>query len=513
MTLPSISVEKTQRIYLALAQYPILSTQIRHRMRRAIFEHGIISQSDFEDEVQQQAIQSQRREAIHDPYIEEPADVWELRLARLRDHLTDFYFAYNLPYELFEQIVRDTLAERGVGTHDLLVSFNPELAPQSMLFEQAAAIENLPPDERIAAEHHLREIKVVLIRTLISDQLAYVNIAKDWFTILDLHNIYEHRIGSGKIGGKAAGMLLARRILENVASHEFNTQLTIPESYFLGADVTYAFMAINNLMHWNDQKYKTEHDIRTDYPSIVEDFCAGKFPQETLDEMKALLDKVGQQPLIVRSSSLLEDNFGTSFAGKYESYFCPNQGTAEDNLRDLTQAIQLIYASILNPDALLYRRSKGLQDYDERMAVLIQVVQGERMGHYFLPMGAGVAFSRNQFRWSPQIRREDGFIRLVWGLGTRAVERVGNDYPRLVALSHPLLHPEATPALIDQYSQHFVDLIDLQDNLFKSLPVEDSIIRRLPLLALHRPNLQRRLHAAYPQQRPGGKHAQPRDHF
>ncbi len=215
MTLPSVSVEKTLRIYLALAQYPILSTQIRARMRRAIFEHGVITQQDFEAEVREQAIHSQQREALHDPYVEEPADVWELRLSRLRDHLTDFYFAYNLPYELFEQIVRDTLAERGAHAHDLLVSFNPELAPQSMLFEQAAAIENLPSDERALAEPHLREIKVVLIRTLISDQLAYVNIAKDWFTIPDLREIYQHKIGSGKIGGKSAGMLLARRILEN----------------------------------------------------------------------------------------------------------------------------------------------------------------------------------------------------------------------------------------------------------------------------------------------------------
>ncbi len=189
MTLPSVSVEKTLRIYLALAQYPILRTQIRARMRRVIFEHGVITQQDFEAELHEQAIQSQKREALHDPLSEEPADVWELRLARLRDHLTDFYFAYNLPYELFEQIIRDTLAERGANVHDLLVSFNPELAPQYMLFEQAAAIEKLPADERAVAEPHLREIKVVLIRTLISDQLAYVNIAKDWFTIQDLRQI------------------------------------------------------------------------------------------------------------------------------------------------------------------------------------------------------------------------------------------------------------------------------------------------------------------------------------
>jgi hypothetical protein len=480
MTLPSISTEKTLRIYLALAQYPILSTQIRARMRRLIFEHGVISQHDFETEVRRQAIHSQTREAVHDPYIEEPVDVWELRLSRIRDHLTDFYFAYNLPYELFEQIVRDILAERGMHVNDLMVSFNPELAPQSMLFEQASAIESLPPEERLAAEPHLREIKVVLIRTLISDQLAYVNIAKDWLTIRDLREIYQHKIGSGKIGGKSAGMLLARRILENVASPELKAHLSIPESYFLGADVTYAFMALNNLMHWNDQKYKPEEAIRAEHPQIIRDFLAGKFPPEILSELRELLAKIGQQPLIVRSSSLLEDNFGTSFAGKYESLFCPNQGNLEQNLFQFTQAIQRIYASILNPDALLYRRSKGLQDYDERMAILIQLVQGERMGRYFMPHGAGVAFSRNQFRWNPQIRREDGFIRMVVGLGTRAVDRLGNDYPRLVALSHPLLHPEATPRLVSQYSQHEIDLIDLAANEFKSVPVSEVLNPRFP---------------------------------
>ena len=121
----------------------------------------------------------------------------------------------------------------------------------------------------------------------------------------------------------------------------------------------------------------------------------------------------------MRSSSQLEDNIGTSFAGKYDSYFCPNQGTPEENLKALTLAIAQTFASTFKPDALLYRRRRGLQDYDERMAVLIQIVQGEKWQNYFLPFGAGVAFSRNLYRWAPQIRREDGFARLVWGLGTR----------------------------------------------------------------------------------------------
>ncbi len=482
MTLPPAASDRTLHIYLSLAQYPILSAQIRARMRRELFNRGVITPQAFEAEVREKAIRSQALEGLHDPFSEEPADIWELRLMRVRDHLTDFYFAYNLPYDLFEQIVLDTLTERGAGPADLQVSFNPELAPQTMLFEQAFRIEKMPPAEKAQHEARLREIIVVLIRTMISDQLAYVKIAKDWFTIADLNEIRTHKIGQGKIGGKAAGMLLAARILKEVGDEDVRANLRLPESYFVGADLTYTFMALNGLMQWGDQKYKLEEQIRADYPRIQEEFLKGEFPADILDKFRALLDQVGRQPLIVRSSSLLEDNFGTSFAGKYDSYFCPNQGTPEENLRDLTRAIIRIYASMLNPDALLYRRAKGLQDYDERMALLIQVVRGDYYKGYFLPHAAGVAFSRNLYRWSPQIRREDGFVRLVWGLGTRAVDRVGNDYPRLVALSHPLLHPEASVKVIRRYSQRYVDLINLETNAFETRPVHEVLEQDYPVL-------------------------------
>lgn len=482
MTLPPPSSDRTLAIYLALAQYPILAPQMRVRMRRELFRRGVITPQAFETEVREKAIRSQALEGLHNPFAEEPAEVWETRLMRVREHLTDFYFAYNLPFELFEQIVREVLAERGAREHELMVFFNPELAPQDMLFDQAFAIEKLPPEERAQAEARLREIKVVLIRTLISDQLAYVNIAKEWFTISDLSEIRQRKIGHGKIGGKSAGMLLAARILDEAGDEELRACLRIPESYFIGADLLYDYMTINGLMHWGDQKYKPEKLIREDYPLIQEEFLNGEFPEDILESLRGLLDHVGQQPLIVRSSSLLEDNFGTSFAGKYESHFCPNQGTPEENLLALTAAIKRIYASSLNPDALLYRRAKGLSDYDERMAILIQVVQGEKFGRYFLPHAAGVAFSRNLYRWSQQIRKEDGFLRLVWGLGTRAVDRVGNDYPRLVALSHPLLHPENNPREVRRYAQKYVDVIDLEANSFKTLPVQEVLHPRYPAL-------------------------------
>jgi hypothetical protein len=363
-----------------------------------------------------------------------------------------------------------------------LLTFNPELAPEEMLFEEALSIERMPPELRVPLKHRLQEEKVVLIRKIISDQLDYIRIAKDWLTIEDLIKIRRRKIGNGKIGGKAAGLVLAAAILAQSAEEEVRSRLYIPESYYMGSDLIYIFMSANGLSHWNEQKYKPQEQIHAEYARIQKEFTAGEFPPDILEKLQDMLDQLGPVPVIVRSSSQLEDSFGTSFAGKYDSYFCPNQGTRPENLRALTQAIALTYASTLKPEALLYRRSKGLQDYDERMAILIQEVQGERFGRYFLPQGAGVAFSRNLYRWDPQIRRQDGYMRLVWGLGTRAVERVGNDYPRLVALSHPHLQPDDSPQAIRHYSQQYVDLIDMEANQFTSLPIHSVLKPDYPSL-------------------------------
>jgi len=474
------SSDRILSIYLTLSEYPILSGRIRHLMRKQLFARGILTREAFDAEARQKAIQSQFREGIRDPYGEEAADTWGERLRRVRDHLTDFYFAYNLPYEDFEKIVRQAFSERG-ETPDM-ITFNPELAPQDMLFQQAEDIVAMPPAMRKDYEARLQEIKVVLIRTMISDQLAYLNIARKWFTVEDLKNIYQRKIGYGKIGGKSAGMMLAYRILLEAAPAEVRDSIRIPVSYFLASDLYYVFIANNGLQHWSDQKYKPEERMRSEYPRIVKDFVAGEFPEDIIERLQDILVEAGKRALIVRSSSLLEDSFGRSFAGKYSSYFCPNQGTPEQNLTDLTEAIARVYASCVNPNALLYRHAKGLVDYDERIAVLLQFVEGEQFGRYFMPQAAGVAFSRNLYRWSPQIRKEDGFLRMVWGLGTRAVEAFGDEHPRLVALSHPLLQPSDTVEEICRHSQLNVDLIDLEDNLLKTLPVKEVMTGDYPLL-------------------------------
>lgn len=476
---------KVLELYLEITQYPILAQKIRERMQQEIFARGVISPAAFEEEVREKAIQSQRREGVLDPLHEEPAEIWEQRIRQIRDHLIDFYFAYNLPHELFEQIAQQVVGER-VPTEEVVLSFNPELAPWDMLFAQADQYENAPPERRHVIEPHLQEIIVVLIKSMISDQLRFVGVAKQLFTIEDLKEIRRRRIGRGKIGGKAAGMMLAWKALQRLSDespYDLRRHVVIPDSYFIGADVFYDFHSMNRLFDFINQKYKTKEQIEAEYPKAQELYAKGRFAPDVEQSLRNLLARVGKTPLIVRSSSLLEDNFETSFAGKYESFFLPNQGTPEENFQALIHAITQVYASVVNPDALLYRQRMGLIDYDERMAILLQKVQGTLYRHYFFPTLAGVGFSSNPFRWNPRIRREDGFVRMVWGLGTRAVERVANDYPRMVALSHPQLRPESSAQEIRKYSQHFVDVIDLRDNSFKTLPVHEVIGEDYPGLS------------------------------
>lgn len=479
------STTSTIDIYIKLAQYPILADRIRERMREEIFKRGIVDEKKFEEEVEQLAIESQRREGIQDPFGSEPANIWHERKARIRAFHTDFYFGYNLPTDLFEEIIDEVLSEQPEPSPSPELAFNPEIAPWSLLFKQGEIYENMPSDEREAVSHHLEEIKVVLIKGMISDQLPYIGVAKKVFSIADLRGIYERRIGQGKIGGKAAGMLLAWKILKGCHSEawpDVSQKISIPESYYLATDMLYEFHRINNLAEYMNQKYRPLDKIRSDYPKIVEAHMRGEFPTTVVEQLREVLVELGDTPIIVRSSSLLEDNFGHAFAGKYQSHFCPNQGGEEENLRGLLDAIRQIYASALSPDALLYRRRHNLIDYDERMAILIQPVRGHRYGRYFFPTVAGVAFSKNPFRWNPKIRREDGFLRIVCGMGTRAVDRVSDDYPRMVALSHPRLRPETTAEAIRRYSQHYIDVIDLEANDVKTLPVWDVLELDYPYL-------------------------------
>lgn len=470
------ALPKALRIYLELREYPILCDEIRRRMREELFNRGVIPVEIFEKEVRRKAKASVRREHPHDRHYRDIDEIWELRVSRTRERLTDFYFAHNMPHSVFRSIVAEVMGAK--NKQDVLLSFNPELAPWDMLFAQAEEFENCGKPIVAQTRHHLQEIIAVLTKGMLSDHLTFVGLARKFFKVSDLKHIADRRIGRGKIGGKAAGMHLAWRISKSNTSKDkidLASRVTVPPSWYIAADLYYEFVEENGFFPFLNQKYKDLETIREEYPEYRNKYDNAKLPQHMIDRLEQVLSQAGPGPLIVRSSSLLEDNFGTSFAGKYETHFCANRGSKKARLAELCHAVRLVYASAQNPDALAYRKQMGLIDYDERMAVLIQKVIGTQTGTLFFPQIAGVGFSHNPFRWSPKIDRNGGFLRMVWGLGTRAVDRVSGDHPRMVALSHPTLRPERNAREIQRYSQHFIDCIDLKRNSLATYPVNEVI--------------------------------------
>jgi hypothetical protein len=285
---PLRSTTSTIDIYIKLAQYPILAGKIRARMRAELFRRGIVSPEDFESEVKQKALDSQKREGLFDPFQQERAAVWQDRKARIRDFQTDFYFGFNLPTTVFENIVQEVRSHQPTPADSVDLSFNPELAPWDLLFQQGLIYESLPPPEREKISHHLEEIKAVLIKGMISDQLPYVGVARKVLDIADLRRIHQRRIGRGKIGGKAAGMILAWKILQQQDPDfgpDLSKQVGIPESYFIGTEVIYEFRLLNNLDHLMNQKYRPLDEIRAEYPRVIESHLNGQFPETIVDQL------------------------------------------------------------------------------------------------------------------------------------------------------------------------------------------------------------------------------------
>jgi predicted nucleotidyltransferase len=326
----------------------------------------------------------------------------------------------------------------------------------------------------------LNGLRVPLIRRFLTEHLNFISIAKRYVEPGDFGDMLErvvHPVDShGRIGGKGAGLFLAERILSQAAEDGLDIgEFKVPKTWYLASDGLMSFIMRNELEEVLQHKYRDIAQLRREYDNIVQLFKHSRFPSEIVKGLSLALEDFGDTPLIVRSSSLLEDRLGSAFSGKYKSLFVPNTGTKHERLAALLDAIAEVYASLFGPDPIEYRRERGLLDFHEAMAVLIQEVVGERVGRYFLPAFAGVAFSNNEFRWSPKIRREDGLIRMVPGLGTRAVDRVSDDYPILAVPGQPALRVNASIDEQVRYTPHEVDVIDLETGRFVTLPLRQLV--------------------------------------
>ena len=343
--------------------------------------------------------------------------------------------------------------------------------------------EFLRAQEAVSRESNEEEKKKCFDRLLpmiFSRDRHIQDMARQYLTLSNLIEIRRRMIGTGLIGGKAVGMLLAQAILGK--NDHWKSRLETHDSFFLGSDVFYTYL-IKSKSWWIRWKQKNSKDLFDGVEEARRKLLSGTFPEDIQEQFREILDYFGQSPIVVRSSSLLEDAYGNSFSGKYESVFCVNQGTPERRLKDFMNAVKTVYASTMNSDALLYRYERGLLGSDEQMALLVQRVSGAMHGKYFFPQIAGVGFSYNLYVWDKSIDPTAGVLRLVFGLGTRAVNRSDDDYTRIVAVNEPGKRPEAGFSELRKYAQRKVDLLNLQSNTLNSEYFPDIIpeISGIPL--------------------------------
>jgi len=333
----------------------------------------------------------------------------------------------------------------------------------------------------LSCSHEQQEaVKRRLMHMLIGSDSRMFQLCDRYFTLKDILDIASREIGTGFIGGKSVGMLLARKILELEGGERFTSCLEPHDSFFIGSDVFYTYIVQNGWWRLRT-KQKTPEGYYKYAAELKEKLLHGTFPKDIQEQFIQMLEYFGQSPIIVRSSSLLEDNFGNAFAGKYESVFCVNQGTPQERYEAFEQAVRTVYASTMDEDALNYRMNRGLAQQDEQMAILVQRVSGDRYGDYFFPHIAGVGYSSNLYVWDKSIDMNAGMLRLVFGLGTRAVDRTDGDYVKVVCLDDPFRIPPMNYEDQKKFSQHRLDLLSFTENALESKDLNEVL--SLPLKA------------------------------
>ena len=261
---------------------------MRHRMREELFRRGIISANNFEHEVREAAIRSQIHEGMGDSLGLEEEHIWQRRKSRIRDTLTDSYFANNLGIALLNQLINEVLQDQSETHPSTELTFNPEVSPWDLLFRQGIIYEEIPLPEQEPIQHHLQEIKVVLIRRIISDQLPFIGLARGVLSVADLQQIYQRLISTGKIGGKAAGMILAWKILQQQDPEigpDISRSVDMPDSYYLGSEVIYEFILTNQLEDFVNQKYQPLAEMEAAYPAIISSFLQGEFSENIVEHL------------------------------------------------------------------------------------------------------------------------------------------------------------------------------------------------------------------------------------
>ncbi len=464
-------------LYRKMAQYPELMDRMRDQFLQVLTERGVTDSESI-------------AHAAADLMAQAAAADTEENRKEYRGAAIDLAFAAALTDEEIEGYVN--LVRKRDKSLELGRVVNNDHATPERIFHALKEFCDIPKGEVYISPEEAEGIRVSLISRCISNQLPFVGIAKKHVTIRDIYDLLLHTIGvthyPGMLGGKAAGMIVALKILLPILQKpdpDFQKYISAPETWYISSGVFSDFIDRNHFFFAHTQKYKDRETIEEEAERLEDMFQAASFSPDVMSEFRRLIEGIGEAPIIVRSSSYLEDSFGLAFSGKYKSIFLANQGDMRTRLEAFVSGVKQVLASMYGPDPILYRRDHGLLDYNERMAIVVQKVVGKRHGSRFYPFASGVTFSSNPYTWNRRIKKGDGLVRLVFGLGTRAVDRVGNDYPRMIPLGQPMLRPEVKAEQICKYSQKMADVLNLGADSFETVDftalVEEEPHTDLPL--------------------------------
>ena len=245
--------------------------------------------------------------------------------------------------------------------------------------------------------------------------------------ILDDKNILS--LSSGNLGGKGRGLAFINSLIQDFDFSKFLPDINIkaPRTAVIGTDEFEQFLENNNL---------EERLIHEDNDDLIKQwFLQGKLSDELIDRLRQILERTNQ-PIAVRSSGLFEDSLMQPFSGIFATYILPNND-ADINIRlkQVTDAIKLVYASVFSAEARSYIKAINYKIEEEKMAIIIQEVVGNQFGDCYYPHLSGVAQSYNYYPFG-HIKPEDGVANIAIGLGKYVVEgektfRFSPAYPTL----------------------------------------------------------------------------------
>lgn len=284
-------------------------------------------------------------------------------------------------------------------------------------------------------------------------------------------NRYITRLGVGSFGGKGRGMAFLSNFIENIDFKKLipNLKIEIPKTTIIGVEEFDHFIENNDLSRivYSDQKYE----------EIKKAFIEGQLSNKLRSKLRSYLE-VMQKPLAIRSSGLFEDSLNQPFAGVYSTYLIPNNHPdLEHRVKDLENAVKLVYSSIFSDCSKAYFRAIDCMIEEEKMAVIIQEVIGNEYDGKFYPNISGVAQSYNFYPFS-YIKPEDGFAVIALGLGSYVVggEKTHRFCPRFPKLQLASIQDMARD------SQKYFYAIDMTQSKYDfSRDGEDAAIKAYDL--------------------------------